>query len=463
MSVSFEVGAAVRAEIRALRAERGQRTVVLDDDPTGSQCVHGVTIVTDVHAEQIALGLESPGSTCFVLTNSRSLGPAAAAELTATAAQTSYTLARERGFDLDIVSRSDSTLRGHLIAEVDALDAVHRRLTGRGYDGVLVVPAYFEAGRRTVDDVHWVRSGDRWIPAAETEFARDASFGYRSSNLREFVAERSGGTIAAADVASISIDDVQAGREHVADLLRGVRGGRFVVVNATDYRDLETVSLALLDAQSSGSRFLYRSGPSFVRAFVGLDPRDPVSARELGAQQPTAGHGLVIVGSHVELTSRQVSAARRLGRMEEIELDVERVDDADYVGGVSESVATALERTDVLVLTSRVLRRGTDAEASLAIARKVSDALVQIVRQARHSRPAWVVAKGGITSHDVAAGGLEIRRAEVIGQLQPGVITVLRPLDAAPEAIGVPFVVFAGNVGDEGALAFVIDRLRGGT
>jgi uncharacterized protein YgbK (DUF1537 family) len=80
-----------------------------------------------------------------------------------------------------------------------------------------------------------------------------------------------------------------------------------------------------------------------------------------------------------------------------------------------------------------------------------------VVRTAIEVKPSWVVAKGGITSHDVAVRGLGIRRAEVIGQLLPGMVSVFRPIEAAPEAVGIPYVVFAGNVGDENTLADVID------
>ena len=91
-----------------------------------------------------------------------------------------------------MVSRSDSTLRGHVIAEVRALDAARRQATGRGFDGVLLASAYFEAGRFTVGDMHWARVGADVRLVSETEFARDATFGYATSDPREFVAEKSG-------------------------------------------------------------------------------------------------------------------------------------------------------------------------------------------------------------------------------------------------------------------------------
>jgi uncharacterized protein YgbK (DUF1537 family) len=444
-----------RERIRASHLTTGRRIVVLDDDPTGSQSVHGVAVVTEADSGEIAAALRAPGSTCFVLTNTRSLREADAVALNRRIARS---LLRLDGL-IEIVSRSDSTLRGHVIGEVRALDAARREVTGRGYDGVLLAPSYFEAGRVTAGDVHYADG----VPVGETEFARDASFGYASSNLREFVAEKSGGEVAAADVVSIGLGDIRdGGPARVCEILCGVADGAFVVVNATGYDDLEVVVLGLLDAEAEGRFFLYRTGPSFVRALAGLEPKDPLTAADIWAAGHPGGHGLVVVGSHVGVTSRQVAVARSRGGLAEVELDVAAVADPRHVAGVADRVIAALAGSDVLLYTSRALARGADAEDSLAIARAVSAALVEVVRRARAARPAWVLAKGGITSHDVAVHGLGIRRAEVLGQLLPGMVSVLRPVAASPEAVGVPYVVFAGNVGDETTLAHVIGLLDGG-
>jgi uncharacterized protein YgbK (DUF1537 family) len=112
---------------------------------------------------------------------------------------------------IDVVSRSDSTLRGHVIAEVHGLDAVRREVTGRGFDGVLLVPAYFEAGRFTAGDVHWARVGTEVLPVSETEFVRDATFGYVASDLRDFVASKSGGAVRPGEVLRISLEDIRRG------------------------------------------------------------------------------------------------------------------------------------------------------------------------------------------------------------------------------------------------------------
>ena len=155
---------------------------VLDDDPTGSQTVHGVPIVLALDDD--ALTLDAP--TTFFLTNSRSLPEAEAVALTERVARRLF----EQDPEVEIVSRSDSTLRGHVAAEVAAIERARRAVIGEGYDAILFAPAFFEAGRSTRDDIHY--AGD--VPVGETEFARDATFGYRSSNLLRLRAPRSAAT-----------------------------------------------------------------------------------------------------------------------------------------------------------------------------------------------------------------------------------------------------------------------------
>jgi len=457
-----------RQRIRNALTAAGRRIAVLDDDPTGSQTVHDVAVVTVLDPDEIAAGLDGPGSTCFILTNTRSMGESDVIALNTRVGRTLFELSRRFGAPVDVVSRSDSTLRGHVIAEVTALDAVRREVLGSGYDGVLLVPAYLEAGRFTVGDVHWARVDGEPRAVGDTEFARDATFGFSSSNLREFVAEKSGGTIEPDQVHSITLDDIRrGGPQRVAEILDGVTGGAFVVVNAVDYADLDVVVLGLLDAQADGKSFLYRTGPSFPQPLAGLDPQPPLQASDIWPGGPPAGHGLVVVGSHVGLTSRQVAVARERGGLTEVELDVTAVTDPArrdaHVVEVTTRVVDALAGSEVLLFTSRTLLRDTDPAVSLEIARQVSTAVIEVVRGAVVAEPAWVVAKGGITSHDVAVRGLGIRRATVLGQLLPGLVSVFRPVEALPEVVGTPYVVFAGNVGDDGTLAYVIDLFRGRT
>jgi uncharacterized protein YgbK (DUF1537 family) len=462
--VRHEPGA--RDRIRAAHAAAGRRIAVLDDDPTGSQTVHDVSVVTVFEDAEYAAGLAEPGSTCFVLTNTRSLPEHAAAELTTSVAGSLFTLGQTLGTPVEVVSRSDSTLRGHVFTEVQAIDAARRRVIGTGFDGVLLVPAYFEAGRFTAGDIHWATVSGELVPVGASEFARDATFGYTSSNLREFVAEKSNGTIVVDQIHSITLTDIrEGGPDRIADILAAVTGGAWVVVNATDYADLEIVVLGLFQAEERGRSFVYRCGPSFPRALAGLEPQGPLTAAQIWPTGRPSGHGLVVVGSHVGLTSRQVAKAQERGDLMEAELHVPALLDPErrdvHVADIGRRVAEALATSDVLLFTSRTLMRGGDADDSLAISRAVSTAVVEVVQAALAAHPAWVVAKGGITSHDVAVRGLGIRRAEVAGQLLPGMISMFRPIEAAAEAVGTPYVVFAGNVGDDDTLADVVDLFTG--
>jgi len=453
--------AALRDSVRAMRAADGLLLGVLDDDPTGSQAVHDVQVVTVLAESAYAAALDTPAATCFVLTNTRSLDEPAAVERTTEAARGLLAVARRRGARIQLVSRSDSTLRGHVLAEVAAVQAARREMPGRGFDGVLLVPAFLEAGRVTAGDIHWARTAAGLVPVGQTEFARDSAFGYEASDLRVFVEEKSGGAIRRDQVASIGLADIRSGGPgRIRELLATVADGAWVVVNATDYADLEAVACGVLLAERDGQSFLFRTGPSFVRALSGLGPRPPLRGAQLRSEG-RAGHGLIVVGSHVGQTSRQLAALRAAGGVTSFELDVPAIlRGADPVAEVAPQAAAALRRSDVLLYTSRTVAAGRDRAGSLAIARTVSGALAAVVRAVLAAGPAWVLAKGGITAHDVATVGLGIRRAEVAGQLFPGVISVLRPVDAAPEAIGLPYVVFAGNVGDDGTLAEVVAILN---
>ena len=461
----------LRALIRAVRAADGLALGVADDDPTGSQAVHGVQVVLMPGDLAYDEAFRTPAATCFALTNSRSLAEPAAVRLVRRAGLELAAAAGRNGRRIQLLSRSDSTLRGHVLAEPDALAAVQEEVSGQAADAVLFAPAFIEAGRVTAADVHWARTAAGLVPVGQTEFARDAQFGYASSDLRDFLAEAGGGAIGREDVAGISLADIRlGGPARVRQLLTGLAGacgrsgrGRrpWVVVNATEYSDLEVVALGALLAERDGCRFVFRTGPSFVRALAGLDPRPPLRGQDIPCARP-GGPGLIVVGSHVAQTGRQLDVllgadqAGPLAPVAAVELDVAAVlaGRAGVAQAAGRAAAAALRGGHVVLYTSRLVRSG-DGPDGLAAARAVSAALAAAVRQALAAgppAPAWVIAKGGITAHDVAVAGLGIRRAEVAGQLFAGQVSVFVPADCDPVARGLPYVVFPGNVGGDSAL-----------
>lgn len=454
-----------RGRIDASCRASGTRVVVLDDDPTGTQSVQGVPVLTRWEPEDLRWAFAQPATVFFVLTNSRSLGEAAAADRVREVAEAVDRVARELSTHVVLVSRSDSTLRGHFPLETDTLADV-ARAHGRPYDAVLLVPAYIDAGRVTVNDVHYARSGDTFIPVGATDYATDATFGYSTSHLRNWVEEKSAGRVAAADVASVTLADIRdGGPDRVRDVLLSCRGGRNVVVNAVDTADLDVFVLGLVAAEATGWRALYRTGPSFVPARAGLTPRPPLTHDELFPGGARSGHGLVVVGSHVDLTTRQLARLRQWDDLRFVELDVPALLDQGRSAGEQDRCAAELITAgqDTVLVTSRQLVAGATGAASLDIARTVSTALVGLTsRLVREAPPAWVVAKGGITSSDIATDGLSVRRATVLGQLFPGIVSAWRHEGGDGDTlVGLPYVVFAGNVGDESTLADAVSLLRG--
>jgi uncharacterized protein YgbK (DUF1537 family) len=454
-------------EIRRRVVESGRRVVVLDDDPTGVQSVHGVPVLTTWAVDDLRWALEQTSPTFFVLTNSRSLPEEEAVALNREIARNLSEAAGEAGVDFDVVSRSDSTLRGHYPAETDAL-AETLEEGGRGPDGLIICPAFFEAGRITVDDVHWVRQNGELFPAGQTEFAADHSFGYRSSDLKAWVEEKTGGRRKASEVLSVSLADLrEGGPERVLELLEEVSGGRPVVLNAASHADFEVFVLGLLAAEEEGRRFLYRTGPSFLRARGGITEPKVLGPEDLYRKRPKEGHGLVLVGSYVPTTTRQLEGALALDGVRGVEMSVLRLLESesreDELGRVAEEVNVALASSEVVVYTSRELVTADEVGLSnFEIGAAVSGALVEVMRRVDRALPlSFVVAKGGITSSDIATKGLEVRRAEVAGPLLPPAIVPVWILPEENDFPGLPYVIFPGNVGGPGSLAQAIEILRG--
>ncbi len=463
------------AGVAASVSASGRVLVVLDDDPTGTQSVSDLPVLTRWEPEDFRWALTHridgrPAPAIYVLTNTRSLDPAETAERNRQVVQSALAAARETGTALGFVSRSDSTLRGHYPLEPDVLADTVREVTGERTDGVVLVPAFPDAGRVTIGGVHYMREGSGLVPVAETEFARDATFGFRSSALAEYVQEKSAGRFPAGSVVVLDLHLIRGGAGGIADAVSSAADSTPIVADAVTENDLRALALGLAEAERRGKRLLYRVGPPFVRARIGQEERAPLTAEDAYAgTDPADGGGLIVVGSHVGLTTRQLRVLvdeHRGARV--VELDVERLLDADAGSGSAhvtetvETVVAALAQGDVVLHTSRLLVKTEDPAESLRIARTVSAAVVDVVRRTLAARPPrFVIAKGGITSSDVAAHGLEIRHGVVRGPMLPGIVSLWQPVDGP--ARGIPYIVFAGNVGDDRSLLDVVRTLSTAT
>lgn len=461
----FPVAVSVTASlVRDAAAQLGTVLIVLDDDPTGTQSVANLPVLTHWDRSDFDWALARNAPAIYVLTNTRSLDEQQATERNEQIVANASASAKKLGITLSFVSRSDSTLRGHYPLETDVIAQTLKATTGERVDGVVIVPAFPDAGRITIDGVHYMRSAGELTPIAETEFARDATFGYSSSSLAAWVEEKSAGRYRQEDVVILDLGIVREGAYAIAEVLAFVTESTPIVADAVTEDDLRLLSLGLIEAESRGKRFLYRVGPPFVRARVGQEIKAPLTVDEIFRDAtPTATGGLIVVGSHVGLTTRQLARLKaERPDATSVEVDVNEIigteNASEYLSIVSSDIIEALVAGDVIVNTSRTLKRSDDPAESLDISRRVSAALVTIVQRALAAHPPrFVIAKGGITSSDVASLGLAIRHAIVRGPMLPGIVSLWQPVDGP--AVGIPYVVFAGNVGDDESLVSVVATL----
>ena len=454
-------------QIRAGLKRAGRKLVVLDDDPLGTQATHGVLVATAWDEDTLSAALQAEGEIFYLITNSRSLSQERAAELYCTIARRLYRLGHSLGRDFTLLCRSDSTLRGHFPAEVEALSAVREAELGRSYDGVILAPFMWEGRRFTIGDVQWVEDRGRLVPAGQSEYARDPIFAYRHSNLPLWIEEKHKGQVQAREVATISLEDIRrGGPERVAALLGEVRDGRPVVLNAASYRDLEVAVAGLTRAEEAGKHFLSWTAASFIRVRSGRAARPLLTPEEIYCQHPRPGRGLIIVGSYVERSTRQVERARRLSQLAALELEVERVLEPTSrqreVARARRLAQEAFTKGDLLIYTSRRPVSAANWEESLRIGEEICTGLVEVVRALRpEDGLRFMAVKGGATAHAIVTQGLGVKMAWALGQIQPGVPLWL--LGEGSRYPGLPYVVFPGNVGDDDTLAQVILTLREGS
>jgi uncharacterized protein YgbK (DUF1537 family) len=426
--------------------------VVLDDDPTGTQTCYDVVVLTSWNVPILVAELKRKPSILFILTNSRSLSEPAAIFLALQIGRNLNEAVQESGRNILVISRSDSTLRGHFPAEVDAIAIA----LGIEKAVRILVPVFIEGGRFTIQDVHYLREPQGLVPVGETPFAHDASFGYTHSNLKEWVAEKTKGSVLARDVMSVSLDDLRiGGHQKVANKLSKCFPGQVCIVNAVSYKDLEVLVTGLLEAEKLGQKFIYRTSASFVSIRAGIAPGKFFEPEK---QKMSSRNGsLIVVGSYVPKTTRQLELLLKAGSHQAIEIDVGEL---LSLKAPSPDAALLAEQTDywlrdgkhVVIYTSRQLEAGKTSEESLKINNLVSSFLVGIVERLT-VRPSFIIAKGGITSSDVATKGLAVEKAMILGQVIPGV--PVWQIDNKSKFSDLIYVVFPGNVGDDNALVDV--------
>lgn len=404
------------------------KMVVLDDDPTGIQTVHGCLLITRWDEESVRLGFEDAEPFFYILTNTRAMTREDAEQVTREAMEMVVKVNQDYGYRLIIVSRSDSCLRGHFPLETDVM---RQCLVEHGYSvypKTPFCPAFIEAGRVTIDGIHYMKDGKQLIPVSQTEFARDNVFAYHTSILTEYIKEK------------------------------GANPDDYEIVDAESYDELYRFARHLTsDIIHQTSSIVIRSSSSLPKALSGISDQpllDKSILSPLTVNRSPLAPGCFVVGSHVKKTTQQLEHLLQAEGTCAIEVDVQRIlDDSALL--MSETLDTIRQVVEMgltpVIYTSRQEIRLDDANQRQHLGQQVSDFLVDIVYRLPFT-PSYLVGKGGITSHDILTKGLGIRSARVLGQVIPSVPCVMAP--------HFPYIIFPGNVGNEDSLREVYLKLR---
>ncbi|WP_445669061.1 four-carbon acid sugar kinase family protein [Lysinibacillus sp. FSL W8-0992] len=455
----------IQMKLEDARKGFNHKIVILDDDPTGVQTVHGVSVYTDWTEESIKQGFREQNQIFFLLTNSRSFTAEETAVVHQDIARRVHEVSLQEGIPYLLVSRGDSTLRGHYPLETETMKNTIEEISNTKFDGEILIPFFKEGGRLTIDNIHYVQYGEELVPASETEFAKDRTFGFSSSHLGEWIEEKTKGVYPKEDTIYISIEDLRSQNiEAIKAQLMEAENFKKVVVNAAVYSDVEVFVIALLQVMKAGKTFIFRSAASLTKVLGGISDKPFLSRVELITEETSNG-GLIVVGSHVQKTTDQLCALLDSGLVTGVEFNVHLVHDDEkfqqeinrvritceelITSGKSVVYYTRRERLDLGV---------NQGESELQLSVKISQAVTSIVTDLK-VRPKYIVAKGGITSSSVGTVGLSVKRAEVVGQIKPGV-----PVWKTGEESKFPrssFIIFPGNVGTTNTLKEIIEVLEG--
>lgn len=439
------------------------KIVVLDDDPTGVQTVHDVSVYTDWSKESINQGFAEENKLFYILTNSRGFTAEQTTNAHREIAQTIAAVARESEKPYLIMNRSDSTLRGHYPLETTVLrDEMAKH--GKNIDGEILCPFFKEGGRFTIGNVHYVQYGETLVPANETEFAKDKTFGYTAPNLPSYVEEKTNGNYKADSVTCIALEDIRAlNYAKIEAQLIAVTDFNKIIVNAIDYCDLKIFCVALFRAMAQGKHFLFRTAASLVKVIGGISDQPLLTKKDMVTTESKHG-GIVVVGSHTQKTTAQLKQLLTLEHVSAIEfqsnliLESEEAFEAEIQRVVQLSEALILAGKTPVCYTNRTLLtiENDSPEKALRRSVKISDGVQALVGRLSIA-PAFVVAKGGITSSDVGTKALAVKKATVMGQIQPGI--PVWQTGSESTFPNIPYVIFPGNVGEESTLKEVVKIL----
>ena len=410
------------------------KIIVFDDDPTGSQTVRGCPLLLEFSSASLAAALADPSPLLFLLTNSRALEPHDVREQLTLICRRLRPLLQQLQRPWLVVSRGDSTLRGHTPLEHDLI-----RAELGPFHASLLVPAFPQGGRTTVNGVHFLHGQ----PVHHSPFARDRRFAYPSSDLAQWLEHKSAGLIGPAAVVQLP----QPGA--MAQLLPGQWG----VLDVQQPADLQAIGAAVLQELGQGRRHLCQSAASLINGLAAM----PSRLMELSELPEISSGGVVLVGSHVPLTDQQLERLLAEPGCAGVEFPLQ-ASEADLPGLTAAIQAIRTSGRTPVLFSSRGEQPGFTPLQQRQLALRMAQVVLGL-----QAPLGYVIAKGGTTSLTLLQQGLGLRQLRLLGQLQAG-LSLVRPEQPHERFGSLPVVTFPGNLGDADSLRLCwqqLERLRG--
>lgn len=279
----------------------------------------------------------------------------------------------------------------------------------------------------------------------------------------EYIEEKTNGEYKKEDVTCISLEDIRnLNFDKIEKQLLDVNDFNKIIVNAVDYCDIKVFCVALYRAMAKGKTYMFRTAAAIVKVIGGIT-NQPLLTKQKMIVKDNQNGGIVVIGSHTNKTTAQLESLKEVKGIEFIEFDSDLVlDEVKFEEEIKRVVSLSekyiQEGITVVTYTKRKLLvvENDSKEDALVRSVKISDAVQSLVGSLT-VEPSFVIAKGGITSSDIGTKALAVKKANVMGQIKPGIpVWQTGEESKFPKT---PYVIFPGNVGEITTLKEAVEVL----
>jgi len=446
------------------------KIIIIDDDPTGSQTVSGCHLILKWDYQTLLKGLKSSSNLLFILANTRSLSEKDVkirlTEICSSLKEImNNSLFAEEEFV--VISRGDSTLRGHNFIEPFIIND----LLGP-FDATFYIPAFIEGNRTTVNGNHFVDN----VPINKTIFSKDKIFGFNTSNVKELIIEQSNYQLDSNNIENIFIKDFEVLETNQPNKLyrymAKLNNNKKVIVDIEDYSHLDKFS-GIVKSLLKKRKFLFRSAASFISSLSDVKriQKDHIYFSKLRRKNNNnkTMQGLIVVGSYVELTTLQLNKVLEISLCKPIEINVLKLyaffkleDNLKHINSLKKLLLNSIRQNLIqnsipILYTSREIISPRDKNELIQFQLFLSTFISEIV-SAIKNEIGYLISKGGITTNTIISKGLQADSVYLEGQILPGISLVT--LNLQKQKGKLPIVTFPGNIGNHMSLLKALEILE---